>query len=161
MDINLEFLFRIVIETSGGIYRIPDAAGGDRIIVDVSGGTVAGPKVNGTVMPSGGDWGEASRQGGGRHPLTVTALDARLVLRTLDDATIGMTYRGIAYAYPDAPRRRYEAGTEKDPAGYYFRTTPYFHTGHPDYDWLNRIVAVATGIHRERAGPIYDVYQVL
>jgi hypothetical protein len=49
----------------------------------------------------------------------------------------------------------------KDPSEYYFRATPYFRTAAPAYNWLNRIVTVATGVDRELAGPIYYVYQIL
>ena len=38
--------------------------------------------------------------------------------------------------------------------------TPAFETASPKYDWLNRIVAVATG-WREKSGPVYEVYEVL
>ena len=47
-----------------------------------------------------------------------------------------------------------------DPASYYLRTTPVFETASPKYDWLNRIVSVATG-RREKSGPVYEVYEVL
>jgi hypothetical protein len=30
----------------------------------------------------------------------------------------------------------------------------------PTYDWLNRIVSVASG-RRENSGPVYEVYEVL
>jgi hypothetical protein len=55
---------------------------------------------------------------------------------------------------------RLAKGEAVDPASYYFRTTPVFETASPRYDWLNRIVAVASG-RRESSGPVYEVYEVL
>jgi hypothetical protein len=55
---------------------------------------------------------------------------------------------------------RLNAGEAVDPATYYFRSTPVFETASQKYDWLNRIIAVATG-RRESAGPIYEVFEVL
>lgn len=40
------------------------------------------------------------------------------------------------------------------------RTTPVFETASPKYDWLNRIIAVASG-RREKYGPMHEVYEVL
>jgi Protein of unknown function (DUF3237) len=32
-----------------------------------------------------------------------------------------------------------------DPATHYFRTAPLFETAAPQYDWINRIIAVGIG----------------
>ena len=51
-------------------------------------------------------------------------------------------------------------GERIDPSTYYFRTTPRFETGHPQYAFLNRLVAVSTG-DRRAEGPIYTIDEIL
>jgi len=104
------------------------------------------------VLEGGSDW-QAVRPDG------ATALDVRLVLRTSDEALIGMTYRGIRHGPPDIIAR-IENGEVVDPATYYFRIAPVFETAAPQYDWINRIVAVGIG-HRRADGPVYSVFEVL
>jgi hypothetical protein len=70
-----------------------------------------------------------------------------------------MTYRGVRHGPADV-MARLAKGESVDPASYYFRTAPVFETAAPRYDWLNRIVSVATG-RREASGPVYEVYEVL
>src|SRR6266478_1082078 len=70
-----------------------------------------------------------------------TTLDVRLVLKTKDEALIGMTYRAIRYGPPDVVAR-IEKGEVVDPTSYYFRINPLFETANANYDWLNRVVAV-------------------
>ena len=83
----------------------------------------------------------------------------RLVLQTEDGAAIGMIYRGLRHG-PAEIMQRLDRGEPVDPAEYYFRTAIMFETGAAKYDWLNRIIAVATG-RREPSGPIYEVFEVL
>jgi hypothetical protein len=88
-----------------------------------------------------------------------TTLDVRLVLRTDDEALIGMTYRGLRSGPPDIVAQ-IEKGEAVDPASYYFRMTASFETASVKYDWLNRIVAIGIG-HRRADGPVYSVFEVL
>jgi hypothetical protein len=88
-----------------------------------------------------------------------TALDVRLVLKTKDDALIGMTYLGLRHGPPDV-MARIDRGEEVDPASYYFRVSPFFETAAPNYLWLNRVVAVGIG-HRTSGGPIYSIFELL
>ena len=81
------------------------------------------------------------------------------MLRTDDGALIGMTYQGFRHG-PAAVIERLNRGEPVDPSEYYFRTAPLFETSAPKYDWLNRIVAIATG-DRKPEGPIYEVFEVL
>jgi hypothetical protein len=55
--VKTEFLFEIKADLDReGILNVGDAGAGTRRIVYVTGGTVVGPKVNGEVLPGGGDW---------------------------------------------------------------------------------------------------------
>jgi hypothetical protein len=70
-----------------------------------------------------------------------------------------MSYRGLRHGPPDVVARL-EKGETVDPASYYFRINPLFETAAPNYDWINRVVAVGIG-HRRADGPIYNVFEVL
>ena len=126
--------------------------GGIRRIGVVPGGAFAGERLSGTVLEGGSDWQTVRADG-------ATTLDVRLVLKTNDDALIGMTYRGVRHGPPDVVAR-IDRGEAVDPASYYFRTNPLFETAAAKYDWINRIVAVGIG-HRRADGPIYSVFEVL
>jgi hypothetical protein len=86
-------------------------------------------------------------------------LDVRLVLKTDDEAMIGMMYRGIRHGSPDI-LARIDRGEIVDPASYYFRVTSFFETAAPKYDWLNRLIAIGIG-HRMAEGPIYNFFELL
>jgi hypothetical protein len=127
-------------------------SGANRRIGLVSGGVFEGERLSGAVMDKGSDW-QLLRNDG------ATTLDARLVLRTTDDALICMTYRGLRHGAPDIVER-IAKGETVDPAFYYFRINPLFETAAAKYDWMNRILAVGIG-HRRSDGPIYNVFEVL
>jgi hypothetical protein len=118
----------------------------------VPGGRFEGERLSGEVLEGGSDWQAVHSDG-------ATALNVRLVLKTNDDALIGMTYQGVRHGPPEVIAR-IEKGEVVDPASYYFRITPVFETAAPKYDWINRVVAVGIG-HRRADGPIYSVFEVL
>jgi hypothetical protein len=126
--------------------------GAFRRIGVVSRGTFEGERLSGQVLDGGSDW-QTLRSDG------ATTLDVRLVLRTADDAMIGMTYRGIRHGPADV-LALIDKGAAVDPASYYFRINPRFETASAKYDWINRIVAVGIG-HRRADGPLYSVFEVL
>ncbi|MGZ3333649.1 MAG: DUF3237 family protein [Gemmatimonadaceae bacterium] len=51
-------------------------------------------------------------------------------------------------------------GESVDPSKYYFRTAPRFETSAPKYEFLNRLIAVASG-NRLPTGPIYTINEIL
>jgi hypothetical protein len=126
--------------------------GVNRRIGLVSGGSFEGDRLSGEVIDGGSDW-QAVRADGS------TTLDVRLVMKTNDNATIAMTYRGVRHGPTDVIKRM-ERGEAVDPASYYFRISPMFETAAATYDWLNRILALGIG-HRQPDGPVYSVFEVL
>jgi len=144
-------LFTLTLEV-GPLQMLGRTPLGDRRIAQVRGGSFAGKRLNGKALPGGGDWILLRPDG-------AVQLDVRLTLQTDDDQLIYMTYRGFRHG-PAPVIERLNRGEAVDPAEYYFRAAPFFETGSAKYDWLNRIVAVATG-RRLASGPIYDVYEVL
>lgn len=126
--------------------------GGLRRVGAVPGGLFEGERLSGDVLDGGSDWQTVRSDG-------ATTLNVRLVLKTNDDALIGMTYQGVRHGPPDV-LAKIDKGEAVDPASYYFRTNPLFETAAAKYDWINRIVAVGLG-HRLADGPIYSVFEVL
>lgn len=129
--------------------REPDGVG--RLIVPVAGGTFAGERLRGTVLPIGADWLTMGRE--------FNRIDVRASLRTDDGADILMTYQGVHTVGADV-RARLAAGEEVDPSSYYFRTAPLFETSDPRYRWLAGIVSVGYGT-RLRDSVAYRVYEIL
>ena len=76
-----------------------------------------------------------------------------------DDALIHVHYTGIRYGTPEVMKRIAD-GDHVEPHEYYLRNTPVFETAAPQYDWLNRIVAVGVG-RRLPASAAYDVFEIL
>jgi hypothetical protein len=133
----------LIVGATPGAYR--------RIGV-VPGGAFEGERLSGEVLDGGSDWQTVRADG-------ATALNVRLILKTKDNALIGMTYQGLRHGPPDIIAR-IEKGEVVDPASYYFRINPLFETAAARYDWINRIVAVGIG-HRFADGPIYSVFEIL
>jgi hypothetical protein len=118
----------------------------------IAGGAFAGERLSGRVRNGGSDWQTV-------RPDASVLLDCRLVLETADGALIEMTYAGIRAGAPEV-LAQLAKGDPVDPADYYFRINPLFHTADPKYAWLNDVLAVGIG-HRLPEGPLYSVFEVL
>jgi hypothetical protein len=92
------------------------APGAFRRVGVVRGGLFEGERLSGEVLEGGSDWQTVRSDG-------ATSLNVRLVLKTNDDALIGMTYQGVRHGPPEVIAR-IEKGEVVDPASYYFRITP-------------------------------------
>ena len=103
-------------------------------------------------MVSGNDWQSLRTD-------SCIKLDVRLLLKTTDGALIVMTYTCLRAGTPGIIEKL-EKGELVDPGSYYFRMTPIFETAAPQYDWINRIIAVGAG-HRLPEGPRYSIFEVL
>jgi len=110
---------------------------GHRRIIDIVGGTVAGPKLNGKVLQGGADW-QYIRDD------NVTFLDARYTIEAKDGALIYVSNQGYRHG-PVEVMDRLKRGEAVEDSDYYFRCTPWFETSAPQHDWLNRTIFVATG----------------
>ena len=121
---------------------VPIAVGetprGVRLIAPVTSGTFKGPNLKGTIVPlMSGDWLLVRSDGVGE-------LDVRATVETEDDALLYITYRGyLTPALELLPR--WQQGEDIPRDEYYFAVTPYFETSAPQYDWLQRTVAVGIG----------------
>lgn len=134
-------------------YQVVGAApGAFRRVGVVPGGSFEGDRLSGEVLEGGNDWQTVRSDG-------ATTLDVRLVLKTTDDALIGMSYRGIRHGSAEI-LARLDRGEAVDPSGYYFRTHAQFETAAAKYDWMNRIIAVGIGA-RQTAAVVYSMFEVL
>jgi hypothetical protein len=148
---KLEFLMEYHADLKPGI-TIGAGPAGSRRIVDVTGGTVEGPKLKGTILPSGGDWLTVGADGAVR-------LDVRATFHTEDGAYIYVQYQGILVP-SEKSRAASASGGRTEYGDAYFMTAPRFETGDPRYAWLNTVVAVGEGRNAPNAVE-YRVYQVV
>jgi Protein of unknown function (DUF3237) len=125
---------------------------GTRQIVYIKGGKFEGPKIEGVVLPGGGDWFV-------RRADQVVEVDVRYVLRTNDNQLIYCGLKGINEMTSEVAIKAI-TGRLVDSSKYYFRVTAAIETGSKKYAWLNRIVAVGAG-DLTPAGVEYNIYTVL
>ena len=118
----------------------------------VPNGVFKGERLSGQVLDGGVDWQTVRSD-------CSTTLDVRLVLKTFDDALIGMTYRGIRHGAPDVIARL-ERGETVDPGDYYFRVAPLFETAATQYAWLNNVIAIGIGDRRADGHVYYSIFEV-
>lgn len=126
--------------------------GYDRRIGELIGGTFEGERLRGTFRSGGSDWQSLRADG-------AIIADVRVVMETDDNALIGLRYAGIRVG-PKEVIERLARGEPVRPSEYYFRVRARFETAHPKYDWLNRVLCIATG-HRFPEGPLYNVFEIV
>ncbi len=125
---------------------------GERRIINILGGPVDGPKLQGRVLPGGADW-QIIRADGAAD------IQARYTIETDAGARILVSSEGLRHGPPEVIAQL-ARGENVDPALYYFRTLMRFETADPAVDWMNRILAIAVG-QREPQAVRLDVYEVL
>jgi hypothetical protein len=147
---GLRLLYRAEVAIAAPL-EVGAVAAGTRRVIPITGGRFRGPRLAGRVLPGGADWQLLRRD-------QVTEVEARYTLETDDGALIGVHNWGLRHGPPEV-LARLARGEPVDPESYYFRTTPRFECGHPDYLWLNGLVAVARA-ERHADGVVLDVYEV-
>ena len=138
----LEFAFEIRVDVDPYL-RIGRSADEELSFTPIAGGTVAGPLLNGEVLPGGGDW-AVERSG-------TAQLEARYLLRADDGAVIDILNRGFWRADPEI-EARVEAGEDLTEDQYYYRTQPVFQTDAEPYAWLTSTVFI--GMARGEEGKV-------
>jgi len=132
--------------------ELGDAPKGRRRIIPIVGGQVSGERLRGEILNLGADWQTVMAEG-------VAELDTRYAMRTHDGAIIDIRNFGIRHGPPDV-LAALARGEEVDPASYYMRTFPRFETGDPRYAWLNKMIAVGSGVRQADAVRLL-IYEVL
>ncbi len=125
----------------GDRHILTGAPFGTRVIVDVIGMRIEGPRLRARMKGSAAaDWGSRAADG-------TVQLDVRATLETDDGALIFVQYNGRAdFSDPAAP-------------GPVF-TTPRFETGDERYAWLNKLQAVMKGRSDGRSMIAYRIYEI-
>ena len=130
---GLEYLYT-VNATLGERWSYGDFGMGSRVAIPITGGTFKGPRMSGTVLNNGADWGVTDTEG-------VFFPDTRYSLRTDDGADIYIQTAG-----PTQPDGR-------------TLLRGIFQTGHKDYKWLNYIVA--SGVLSRPTGEVATNYVLI
>jgi hypothetical protein len=129
-----------------------DTPRGRRRIVPASGGTFAGPELNGKLLPgASADWQIVLPDG--------TALaDIRHTLQTDDGALLYVQSRGVRHGSVEVIERL-GRGEDVDASEYTFRTWTEIETASVHLDWLNKGVFISVGGRRPDS-VIYETYLV-
>jgi Protein of unknown function (DUF3237) len=125
---------------------------GRRRIVPLTGGTFAGPAINGKLLPgASADWQTVLADG--------TALgDVRYTLRTDGGDVLYVQSRGVRHGSAEV-LARLARGEDVDASEYTFRTSTQIETAAAGLDWLNKGVFVSVG-GRQPGRVIYETYLV-
>ena len=132
----LEFACTLQVELAP-IREMGSGRFGQRRIILITGGTVTGPRLNGTILNLGADW-QTIQSDGAAH------LDTRYAFETDDGALIEIINTGTRHGPPDVIAKL-GRGEEVDPASYYMRTVARLETGDLRYAWVNNTLFVGTG----------------
>jgi muconolactone delta-isomerase len=150
-DPRLTRVFRVEA-TLGEPFDLGDTDRGRRRIVPLTGGTFAGPELNGKLLPgASADWQTVLRDG------TVLG-DIRYTLRTDEGALFYVQSRGVRHGSAEV-LARLERGEEVDASEYIFRTSTQIETASAGLDWLNKGVFVSVA-GRRQGGVTYETYLV-
>ena len=148
---RLTLVFRLEA-TLGQPIDLGDTHHGRRRIVPLTGGTFAGPELNGTLIAgTSGDWQTILPDG--------TALgDIRYVLQTDRGDVLDVRSRGVRHGSAQV-LARLSRGEDVEASEYTFRTSTRIETAAPDLDWLNKGIFVGVG-GRTAGAVVYEIYLV-
>lgn len=125
---------------------------GERRVVDIVGGRVVGPGMDGTVAAGGADWQIVRADG-------VVDIEAHYSLLMADGARVEIVSSGVRFGPADVLQRLHR-GDAVDPSEYFFRTFIRFQTGAERLAHLNRTLAIAVGARRSASVEL-SVYRLL
>jgi hypothetical protein len=127
---ELSFAFEVCAKVGAAI-DVGKTPRGLRKIIPITGGTLEGPGINGSILPGGAD-----RQ--------IVRPDGVVELQIDGGSLLYIENNGIRRASPEI-MAKLSAGESLDQSLYYFRTVPRFECASPDYAWLMESVFVGTG----------------
>lgn len=151
-------LCTVEFEVGGGLVAIGASPFGDQRLGYITGGRFFGPRINGIVLPGGGNWSRGGRLG---DAASVGTFDARAVWQMHDGALVYVSYTG-RNIIPDDVRASFvdPSVPDADPSRYYLRIAPVFETASATYGWLNGVLAVGVG-ERTDFGVRHQIHEVL
>lgn len=149
--IETEHLFYAEVRQHNDVL-INDAFQNELLISPTSGGFFQGKRLSGTIESIGA--GYTLTRPPGRNDI-----QAKLLLRTDDDADIFMSYEGTLLLDP-ALERRIVAGECVPSTDYYYRLHLIFNTGSSKYNWLNGKCCLAIAGIKDWSTVCYDAYLI-
>ena len=150
-DPRLKRVFRLEARL-GEPLDLGETPHGRRRIAPASGGTFAGPELNGKLLPgASADWQIVLPDG-------TTLGDIRHTLQTDDGALLYVQSRGIRHGSAEVIARL-GRGEDVSPSEYTFRTWTQIETASARLDWLNKGVFISVGARSPR-GVTYETYLV-
>ena len=153
LELNGDWLCDVELIASPDSPGTIDSPWGATSVGYIESGEFRGPKLNGRVLPGGGDWPAVSVDGENNFQVNV-----RAVWETDDGAQLYVQYYGFIVV-PGELLGPADALAALDPAEYYFRTAPTFRTGDERYAWLNKVLCVGVGRFTEK-GLGYRIFQI-
>lgn len=90
MNLHSEHITTLEVEL-GPVWEVGELPGGFRRVISITGGTMAGPVLNGEILPGGADWNT-------QRPDGTSDLWARYTVRTHDGVCIGVINAGTLVA---------------------------------------------------------------
>ena len=136
----------------GEALDVGNVAQGRRRIVPLTGGTFAGPELNGTLLPgASADWQIVLPDG-------TTLGDIRYTLQTDHGDLLYVRSQGVRHGRVEI-LARLGRGEEVDASEYMFRTSTQIETAASHFDWLNKSVFISVA-GRQLEGVIYEIYLV-
>ena len=150
-DPSLTLVYRLEA-VLGEPLDLGEVSQGRRRIVPLTGGTFAGPELNGKLLPgTSADWQIVLADG--------TALgDIRYTLQTDGGALLYVQSRGVRHGSPEV-LERLGRGEDVDASEYTFRTSTQIETASRELAWLNKGVFIGVG-GRNAGGVVYETYLV-
>ena len=124
---------------------------GERRVINITGGTISGPRLRGKILPGGADW-QIIRTDG------VADIFAKYTFQIDGGGLVLVTSAGLRHGPPEVIAKLARGEPVSDQ--YYFRTSVRFETADPAVDWLNRVLTIAVGA-REKMQVKLDLFEVL
>ena len=151
MPPQFEYVFEMRVVT-GYVLSMP-YGGNTRLMVEVAGGDVSGPRFQGTILPGGVEWPTYRPDG-------VGMVDARYTFQSHDGVLVNIHQRGFRRASPEVMAKLNALDEFVDPSEYYIRTTPLFEAPPGPYGWLADHCFVGVG-ERQKECLFMRYYMVL
>ena len=132
----LEFLATLKVQVAAPV-EVGATPFGQRRVIPLLGGSVKGPKLNGSILAGGADFQSV-------RSATFTDIHARYVIETDEGDRIYVENTGIRVACAEDIAALVR-GEPVDPQRVYFRSIPRFETSAASWQWLNERLFIGTG----------------
>jgi hypothetical protein len=149
---RLEYMARFTVDLVAPVWELGATSElGRRRIIPITGGSFAGPLLNGEILNNGADWQIVTADG-------TAIIDTRYLLKFNEGSLAYLQTRGYRHGPVDVIAE-IGKGATVDPTKYYFRVHLQFETSSSSYSWLNRTLAIGCAMRLGRA-VVYDAYAI-